>query len=233
MDLRAAHALGQELLDRHGLPDWRVVFDRAKRRAGICRSDRKEIGLSAHLTRLHAETEVRETILHEIAHAIVGPAHGHDAVWRAKAVEIGSSGTRCVSDDAPSVPAPWVGTCRAGHTIERHRRPERPTSCSRSSAGFDAAHLFEWTYHGQRVPMHPNFEAELRSLRAQGTDRAALAGRVNLGRGDLVRVDAPGRFHGTVGPVVKRGRTRYHIRVPEGVLTVPFTMVTPVGTARR
>lgn len=230
MDLRAARALGQELLHRHGLPDWQLVFDRAKRRAGICRADRKEIGLSAYLTRLHSEAEVRETILHEIAHAIVGPAHGHDAVWRAKALEIGSSGTRCVSDDAPSVPAPWVGTCRAGHTIERHRRPERPTSCSRCSAGFDPAHLFEWTFHGRRVPMHPNYEAELHGLRARGADRAGPARPVNVEQGDLVRIIAPGRFHGVVGPVVKRGRTRYHIRVAEGVLTVPFTMVTPVGT---
>lgn len=34
-----------------------------------------------------------DTVAHEVAHALVGPAHGHDAVWRRKAVELGGSGT--------------------------------------------------------------------------------------------------------------------------------------------
>ena len=38
----------------------------------------------------HADIDhIRDTILHEIAHALVGPCHGHDAVWRQKAREIG------------------------------------------------------------------------------------------------------------------------------------------------
>jgi SWI/SNF-related matrix-associated actin-dependent regulator 1 of chromatin subfamily A len=38
------------------------------------------------------EQQFKDTILHEIAHAIVGPHHGHDEVWRGKAVEIGCTG---------------------------------------------------------------------------------------------------------------------------------------------
>ena len=115
MDPRAALALARGLLAEHGLDDWRVGLDRAKTRAGACRFARREITLSAPLTRLHSEAEVRDTILHEVAHALVGPSHGHDDVWRATALRIGCSGQRCVPADAPRVEGPWRGTCPRGH----------------------------------------------------------------------------------------------------------------------
>ena len=134
MDLNEAARLGRRLLDEHGLPDWILVFDRAKRRAGVCRPARKKIGLSGPLTAIHPEDEVRDTILHEIAHALVGPQHGHDQVWRATALRIGCSGQRCSSADAPRVEGDWVGTCPAGHRKTRHRRPERVSACGTCSA---------------------------------------------------------------------------------------------------
>ena len=164
MELAVARALAEQLIDRHGLEDWRVVFDRAKTRAGVCRPACREIGLSAPLTRLHSDTEVRDTILHEIAHALVGPSHGHDAVWQAKARELGCCAARCMSRDAPRAPAPWVGACPAGHMAERHRRPERLASCRQCSPDFDPSHLFGWLYHGRGVAMHPSYVAELRLL---------------------------------------------------------------------
>ena len=96
MEVTRALAVGRRLLREHGLDDWTIVADRAKTRAGVCRFARRQIGLSAPITALHYEDEVLDTILHEIAHALVGPQHGHDAVWRAKAREIGCSGERCV-----------------------------------------------------------------------------------------------------------------------------------------
>src|SRR3954471_13189386 len=113
MDLDEAARLARSLLDEHGRGEWEVVLDRAKRRAGVCRPGRKEIGLSAPLTAIHPEAEVRDTILHEVAHALVGPRRGHDDVWRATALRIGCSGQRCSSPDAPGIEGSWVGTCPA------------------------------------------------------------------------------------------------------------------------
>ena len=90
VELRDAFAMAEDLLEHHGLQGWTVAYDGAKRRAGICRFGPKVLGLSAPLTALHSEAEVRDTILHEIAHAIAGPRHGHDATWRAIA-EYGDS----------------------------------------------------------------------------------------------------------------------------------------------
>jgi hypothetical protein len=161
VELGAARQLGESLLGRHGLRDWRLVFDSAKTRAGVCRPARREIGLSRVLTVLHGEAEVRDTLLHEIAHALVGPEHGHDAVWRRTAVAIGSSGRRCMPPDAPRAPQPWLGTCPAGHTVGRYRQPARATSCSRCSARFDLRHLHSWTWHGRVVPMSAAYRRDL------------------------------------------------------------------------
>jgi hypothetical protein len=224
VDLKDAARLGRVLLDEHGLHDWNLVFDRAKRRAGVCRPGRREIGLSGPLTAIHPEAEVRDTILHEIAHALVGPQHGHDEVWRATAMRIGCSGQRCSSADAPQVEGDWVGTCPAGHRRTRHRRPQRVMACGTCSSTFDVAHLVTWTYRGQPAPMLPGYRAELERLLGQGPRAAAPAAR--LRPGDRVRVVLPGsKYDGIVGTLVKRGRTRYHLRVGNQVLTVPFVRV--------
>ena len=74
MEVTRALATGRRLLREHGLDDWTIVADRAKTRAGVCRFAKRQIGLSAPLTTLHSDDEVLDTILHEIAHALVGPA---------------------------------------------------------------------------------------------------------------------------------------------------------------
>lgn len=164
MQLSEARTLAHALLAEHGLTKWRLVFDNAKTRAGVCRPGRREIGLSRVLTQLHSDEDVRDTILHEIAHALVGAEHGHDAVWRARAAAIGCTATRCVSPTAPRAPAPWTGTCPSGHVTTRHRRPTRVVACGRCARVFDPRNLLEWTWHGQVVPMHPCYAAELARL---------------------------------------------------------------------
>lgn len=222
MDLGNALSLARELVREHGLDGWTVGFDRAKARAAACHFRDRRITLSSHLTALHEQEEVRDSILHEIAHALVGPRHGHDDVWRATALAIGSSGTRCV-EGGPSVTGNWWGTCSAGHQTTRHRRPERVMTCARCSPKFDVQHLLTWTFRGQDVPMHPNYVAELRSV--LGGREASVSRRLRVGQ--RVRVTAPGDFEGSVGTIVKRGRTRFHVRSAGGVLTVPFALVEP------
>lgn len=230
VDLDEAARMARGLLDEHGLHEWTVVFDRAKRRAGVCRSAQRQIGLSGPLTALHDEAEVRDTVLHEVAHALVGPRHGHDAVWRATALRIGCSGRRCSDPDAPSIEGDWVGTCPAGHRITRHRRPTRPGSCTRCSRMFSRDHLISWTHRGARVPMGEAYDAALARLLARPEPVATADGPpVRAPRvGQRARVVAAGRYEGVVGTVLKRGRTRFHLRVRDQVLTVPFALLEAV-----
>ena len=110
-----------ELMQQHGLTGWRVKLDHARRRAGQCDYNTKVISLSRLYVRSAEKDHIRDTILHEIAHALVGPHHGHDAVWRQKAREIGCSATRCHSLSFSK--ARWVMRCPNGcFSVERHRR---------------------------------------------------------------------------------------------------------------
>ena len=226
MDLRDAFALAEDLLEHHGLTSWTVAYDGAKRRAGICRFGPRVIGLSAPLTRLHPEAEVRDTILHEIAHALAGPRHGHDATWRTIARRIGCNAERCVSEAAPQVETPWMGICSAGHTVGRHRRPERVLACRQCSPTFSLDHAFSWTHHGRPALMHPNYDAELERLRS--------GRRLEMLRvGVKARVTLEGEHHVTVGKIVKRGRTSYHLRVDRALLLrVPFAGVESYARSR-
>ncbi|WP_446667447.1 SprT-like domain-containing protein [Janibacter limosus] len=209
-------------MDEHGPEDWRLVVDRAKKRAGVCRAAERTIGLSGPLTALHSPEQVRDTVLHEIAHALVGPRHGHGPRWQAMASSIGAAPERCLPQDAPSVPGARVGTCPAGHTIDRHRRPSQVTSCRECSRSFSAQAIFTWTHHGVAAPMTPAYRRQLATLRATA-DRGGSGDLVSIG--DRVRVLTPGRYRGFVGVVVKRGRTRFHVRGSGSLLTVPFDHV--------
>lgn len=86
------------LMREHGLDDWHFSFDYAFRRFGSCNIRTRKITLSRRLVSLSDEAQVRNTILHEIAHALT-PGEGHSEVWRAKALEIGSDGKRCYGDE--------------------------------------------------------------------------------------------------------------------------------------
>ena len=85
----------RDLLWRHGLKDWRFKFDHSTRRAGCCNYHDKQISISFDLARHAKREDIRDTLLHEIAHALVGKKHNHDAIWGEKAKEIGGSGERC------------------------------------------------------------------------------------------------------------------------------------------
>ncbi|WP_432511643.1 SprT-like domain-containing protein [Kineococcus sp. SYSU DK001] len=222
MELQAALAMARGLLDEHGLTGWTLVLDRARTRAGVCRADRREIGLSAPLTALHDEAEVRDTVLHEVAHALVGPRHGHDALWRATARRIGCSAER--TSTAARVPGAWTGTCPAGHVVTRHRRPSRVVCCGRCGRRPDPANVVSWTFRGRPVPpeaMPPGYRRDWELLHSGGP--GDLPHRL-LPVGARVRVGGGGRHAGTTGQVVRVGRSRYHVRTRAGVLTVPFAL---------
>lgn len=229
MELTAARRLASGLIARHGLTGWRLVFDNAKTRAGVCRFDRKEIGLSRPLVSLYGVEQVTETVLHEIAHALVGPRHGHDRAWRATARRIGASGERCMPPNAPSVEGPWVGVCPAGHRTNAHRRPIRVKSCRDCSPGFTTSAIYTWSHHGLPASMDPRYEAELARIRAGRT--TASPAPIPLQIGERVRLTGIGRYADLTGTVVKRGRTRYHVQTRAGLLSVAFTAVQRVPPA--
>ena len=81
----AAQLLERHLNTRAPATWWRFRFETATSRAGICRYTTRTIALSVSYVLRAPWDDVRDTLLHEIAHAIVGPGHAHDAVWQTAA----------------------------------------------------------------------------------------------------------------------------------------------------
>lgn len=146
LTLVAARDLAVQLMRGHGLDGWAFGFNRNVRRAGVCRypTPRRpgRIELSAHFVARNGTAEVRDTILHEIAHALVGPAHGHDAVWKAKCREIGAKPERCYGEHVAMPKGRWRAECRGcNRGFDRHRRPKRLTGWYCRACGKDRGEL--------------------------------------------------------------------------------------------
>lgn len=125
-----ARELALALMAEHGLTGWEFGFNANVRRAGVCRYPTRtrpgRIELSRHFVQRNGEDEVRDTILHELAHALVGPRHGHDAVWRAKCIEIGAKPERCYGDEVEMPKGRWRASCPGcRREFDRHRRPAK------------------------------------------------------------------------------------------------------------
>ena len=147
MDISEARGLARELMDQHGLEDWYLKFDNARKRFGVCRLRYKQIGLSKVLVAMNDEANVKDTILHEIAHALCPPREHHGPIWKQKAAEIGCNPSRCYDNEVVAAPqAPWLGKCPNGHEISRFRKPRNDCSCNKCSGGrYNSAFLVTWT----------------------------------------------------------------------------------------
>ena len=102
MRLRQVAARARELMNRHGLEEWTVRFNAARKKLGECRPRQKLILLSrSHATNGTPE-QIADTILHEIAHALAGPKAGHGPAWKKIASRLGATPKSCApeSDEA-------------------------------------------------------------------------------------------------------------------------------------
>jgi predicted SprT family Zn-dependent metalloprotease len=141
MTLGDARALAESLLARHGLHGWSFAFDRARRRLGSCQPSARRITLSAPLTVLNDEAVIRDTLLHEIAHAMT-PGDGHGRAWREACRRLGARPERCAADGEVALPpAPYALVCdRCGTRYARFRRTRGRYACGRcrATAGVEA-----------------------------------------------------------------------------------------------
>lgn len=154
MELTKARLLAQSHLVKTGLAaqGWTFKWDNAVKRFGLCKHSTKTITVSKHLTQLNPESEFEQVMLHELAHALVGPGHGHDWVWKQKARALGYIGQRTHTAQTPDLR--YKGKCPAGHESTRQKRPTREVSCGKCSRSFNRAHLITWMDTFTRTPVH-------------------------------------------------------------------------------
>jgi predicted SprT family Zn-dependent metalloprotease len=139
-----------KLMAQHGLFGWTFAFDGARRRAGQCRHPYLDqpgcIRLSVHYCERNGEADILDTILHEIAHALVGPGHHHDEVWKAKCREVGANPKRCYDSNRIDMPkGRWQAKCEnCGSEFHRLRRPRTLTGWHCAKCGREKGKI-TWT----------------------------------------------------------------------------------------
>ena len=120
-------ALACTLMLKFGLEGWKFKYDRCKTICGSCHYNTREI----HLSKYYAgdpdvsTSDIVNTILHEIAHALAGYDAGHGTIWKTIAESIGCDAQVC-NHTWQGVPAKYVITCPCGSVYAtRHRISSR------------------------------------------------------------------------------------------------------------
>jgi predicted SprT family Zn-dependent metalloprotease len=181
MELREAGALIRSIMDTHGL--WAIPFDfdRGKNRLAathflVSTDDCVKITFSKHFAELLSEEEIRNTVLHEIAHAKAGRKAGHGPVWKAHARKLGIPAERCAPATTVAPKGAYQGRCPKGHEHEAHRKPQRVKACFLCSRTFSLDNLITWSQNGRTIPlgaMPVKYQEEM--ARLQSRQRLATA----------------------------------------------------------
>ncbi|MFO0801887.1 MAG: SprT family zinc-dependent metalloprotease [Gemmataceae bacterium] len=151
MDLKELQALAQAKIAEFGLKGWSFRFGRSKRRLGLCDYRAQCIEIAAYYAYFTPDDAVKDTLLHEIAHALAGPGAGHGPKWRAVAKRIGATPKAC--DDSPETvvpPGDWQAAC--GGCGKMHYRYRRPATISGYRCRCEARSPLTFTFRGQPVP---------------------------------------------------------------------------------
>lgn len=128
MELKTAAELVRKIMGDFNLEsdDWYFEFSECKTLLGDCHYSKKRIRLSRPFVLLNSEIRVKNTILHEVAHALVGRGFGHSKMWKRKAISIGCSGDRTTnSSDFIAPPRKYTATCpKCGRETQAFKRTQ-------------------------------------------------------------------------------------------------------------
>ena len=89
--LNGVAGMARRLMDEHGLTGWTLAFGEARKRLGDCHFRHYVIRISRTHALEGSGEQIRDTVLHEIAHAIAGHEAGHGPLWKATARRIGAT----------------------------------------------------------------------------------------------------------------------------------------------
>lgn len=133
---------------------WQFGTNNSKSNLGQCNYNRRTVEISRHFLGAVPVTDMWNTVLHEIAHAIAGPNAGHGHLWKRVHTALGGTAEATASLNAEArekvqARAKWQGVCPANpeHTFARHRLTAsvRTSACPRHGREYNPAYRIEWT----------------------------------------------------------------------------------------
>lgn len=89
-----------DVLAEHGIHDWEVRFNAARKQLGVARFDLKAITVST-LQFPAGKDATMDTAMHEAAHVIAGVEAGHGPAWKQVARRLGANPSYAASIDIP------------------------------------------------------------------------------------------------------------------------------------
>lgn len=119
MNLNQAELMARQLMKQHDVTaPWHFHWSRGGETGFTGQTDynNHRLRLSRYKVERRTEDQIRNTILHEIAHILVGPNHNHDKTWMDQARALGctfdtdSSGTQYRRSQNPDVPSVAAST---------------------------------------------------------------------------------------------------------------------------
>lgn len=119
MEIAEAQRLARDLLDKHNLKNWEIKFRNARGYVGRCEIHNQRIIFSIYWTEKGSRYEFTDTVVHEMAHALVGyerEAQGHGPKWRAMMQRLGAPPERYSAQKRTTEDAKWQGVCPCGKT---------------------------------------------------------------------------------------------------------------------
>ena len=122
MNKLQARYLAESLMSQHLSDEWTFAFNKRKSALGVCNYTKKTIYLSEYFIARLSDDKIKDTILHEIAHAIAGVAAKHGPQWKAVCVRIGADPTRCYTGEIDNPEYRYKIKCKSCNSEHgRHR----------------------------------------------------------------------------------------------------------------
>ena len=137
------------LFKKHKLHDWSVGINNRKCALGVCNYRKKTITYSSWLMPLVKENEIKNTVIHEVAHSLT-PHHGHDDIWADLCFRLGGKINRIAADTEFSVnihsemnkQSKYTLTCPVcGRKHAFYRKLKKKYSCEDCSPVFNTNYI--------------------------------------------------------------------------------------------
>lgn len=219
---------GRALMDAHGLTDWVLEYsDQRSKNMGWTDFARKAIVLSAPHMLSTTEFQRRDTVLHEIAHAIAGVEADHGPMWKYHARRVGAN-PRSTAHDAGLDYAdfPVIGHCPEGHKFGKSRMPRGTRLCANSICRYKSQDDRVIVFARQTPkPLDPEVVA---AVKAHGR----VEKRHHVHEGMLVEiVGTATKWEGKTGAVESVGPVNCVVRIEGIKLRIAKVACEPIGIA--